>query len=111
MHFLCTHFISGSTFGQLKLSGYALVYVLCLTQITNIIYILFRFRLFSSRRCDRCGTGISSSELVMRARELVFHIGCFSCILCGAQLSTGDTAAVRGGRVFCGEHYDADILR
>lgn len=47
----------------------------------------------------------------MRARELVFHISCFSCILCGAQLSTGDTAAIRGGRVFCGEHYDADILR
>lgn len=47
----------------------------------------------------------------MRARELVFHISCFSCILCGAQLSTGDTAAIRGGRVFCAEHYDADILR
>ncbi|KAG4066991.1 hypothetical protein HA402_007739 [Bradysia odoriphaga] len=67
------------------------------------------YRLFS-RRCGRCGAGLCSSELVMRARELVFHISCFSCILCGAQLSTGDTAAIRGGRVFCGEHYDTDIL-
>lgn len=47
----------------------------------------------------------------MRARELVFHVRCFCCILCGIHLSAGDTAAVRGGRVFCGEHYDADILR
>lgn len=69
------------------------------------------FRLFSSRRCARCGAGLSSSELVMRARELVFHVGCFCCILCGVHLSAGDTAAVRGGRVFCSEHYDADILR
>lgn len=69
------------------------------------------FRLFSSRRCARCGTGLCASELVMRARDLVFHISCFSCILCGAQLSTGDTAAIRGGRVFCGDHYDTDVLR
>lgn len=47
----------------------------------------------------------------MRARELVFHVGCFCCIYCGIHLSPGDTAAVRGGRVFCGEHYDADVLR
>lgn len=68
-------------------------------------------RLFGTRRCDRCGNGLCSSELVMRARELVFHVGCFSCTLCGAQLSTGDTAAIRGGRVLCAEHYDVDMLR
>lgn len=47
----------------------------------------------------------------MRARESVFHVGCFCCILCGIPLSAGDMAAVRGGRVFCSEHCDADILR
>lgn len=75
------------------------------------VFIFLNFRLFSSRRCARCGTGLSSSELVMRARDLVFHVGCFCCILCGIHLSAGDTAAVRGGRVFCSEHYDADVLR
>ncbi|XP_055698587.1 LIM/homeobox protein Lhx9-like isoform X1 [Phlebotomus papatasi] len=67
-------------------------------------------RIFSTTRCAKCGDGLSSSELVMRAREMVFHVTCFSCTLCGAPLSTGDTAAIRGGRVFCGEHYDVDIL-
>lgn len=47
----------------------------------------------------------------MRARDLVFHVGCFRCILCNIHLSAGDTAAVRGGRVFCSEHYDGDVLR
>ncbi|XP_055677036.1 LIM/homeobox protein Lhx9-like isoform X2 [Lutzomyia longipalpis] len=68
-------------------------------------------RIFSTTRCAKCGDGLSSSELVMRAREMVFHVTCFSCTLCGAPLSAGDTAAIRGGQIFCGEHYDADILQ
>lgn len=47
----------------------------------------------------------------MRAKELVFHVSCFSCAICGKPLSTGDTAGISGGRIFCGEHYEADILR
>lgn len=46
----------------------------------------------------------------MRAKELVFHVSCFSCAICGKPLSTGDTAGISAGRIFCGEHYEADIL-
>lgn len=77
----------------------------------NKAFLLLLNRLFSSRRCARCGAGLSSSELVMRAKELVFHVSCFSCAICGKPLSTGDTAGISGGRIFCGEHYEADILR
>lgn len=66
-------------------------------------------RIFSIRRCARCGAGISSSDLVMRARDLIFHVNCFSCALCGLQLSAGDTAGIRGGRVFCCEHYETEL--
>ena len=66
-------------------------------------------RIFSIRRCARCGAGISSSDLVMRARDLVFHVNCFSCALCGLPLSAGDTAGIRGGRVFCCEHYETEL--
>lgn len=86
------------------------IFIFFIYFVVVLIQFVFR-RLFSSRRCARCGTGLSSSELVMRARDLVFHVGCFCCILCGIHLSAGDTAAVRGGRVFCSEHYDADVLR
>ncbi|XP_065082612.1 LIM/homeobox protein Lhx9-like [Ochlerotatus camptorhynchus] len=68
------------------------------------------YRQFSSRRCARCGSGISASELVMRAKDLIFHVNCFSCAICGQVLRGGDTAGIRDGRIFCGEHYDTDVL-
>lgn len=75
----------------------------------QITVIVFFYRIFSIRRCARCGAGISSSDLVMRARDLVFHVNCFSCALCGLQLTAGDTAGIRGGRVFCCEHYETEL--
>ncbi|KAL1380419.1 hypothetical protein pipiens_001418 [Culex pipiens pipiens] len=68
------------------------------------------YRNFSSRRCARCGSGINASELVMRAKDLIFHVNCFSCAICGQLLRGGDTAGIREGRLFCGEHYDTDVL-
>ncbi|CAH1390984.1 unnamed protein product [Nezara viridula] len=64
--------------------------------------------LFSCRRCSRCGMGISSSELVMRARDEVFHLHCFSCTTCGVLLTKGDTFGMRGGALFCRPHYDPE---
>lgn len=72
-------------------------------------FLSFSFRIFSIRRCSRCGSGIGSSDLVMRARDLIFHVNCFSCALCGSPLSAGDTAGIRGGRVFCCEHYETEL--
>lgn len=63
-------------------------------------------RLFGVRRCGRCGAGISSSELVMRAREQVYHVGCFSCAVCAGLLTKGDTFGMRDGAVFCRLHYE-----
>lgn len=42
----------------------------------------------------------------MRARDLIFHMHCFCCTLCQVPLCTGDTAAVQGGKLYCGEHVD-----
>uniref|UniRef100_A0A182UT43 LIM/homeobox protein Lhx9-like n=1 Tax=Anopheles merus TaxID=30066 RepID=A0A182UT43_ANOME len=68
------------------------------------------YRHFSVRRCARCGNGISASDLVMRAKDLIFHVNCFSCLICGQLLRGGDTAGIRDGRVFCGEHYESEVL-
>ncbi|XP_052864047.1 LIM/homeobox protein Lhx2-like [Anopheles cruzii] len=67
-------------------------------------------RHFSARRCARCRNGISASDLVMRAKDLIFHVNCFSCLVCGQLLRGGDTAGIRDGRVFCGEHYESEVL-
>ncbi|XP_014279787.1 protein apterous isoform X1 [Halyomorpha halys] len=63
------------------------------------------YRLFGTKRCARCQATISSSELVMRARDLVFHVHCFTCAACSALLTKGDTFGMRDGAVFCRLHY------
>ncbi|XP_035775412.1 LIM/homeobox protein Lhx2-like [Anopheles albimanus] len=69
------------------------------------------YRHFSARRCARCRNGISASDLVMRAKDLIFHVNCFSCLVCGQLLRGGDTAGIRDGRVFCADHYaESDVL-
>ncbi|KAF9817167.1 hypothetical protein SFRURICE_013955, partial [Spodoptera frugiperda] len=62
--------------------------------------------LYGSKRCARCNTPISASELVMRARDLVFHVHCFSCALCSTPLNKGDTFGIRDSAVYCRLHYE-----
>lgn len=42
----------------------------------------------------------------MRARDLIFHLNCFCCVLCKIPLSAGDTAALQHGELYCGDHLD-----
>lgn len=58
-------------------------------------------RLFAVSRCSRCRAGISASELVMRARDLVYHVACFTCASCGTPLNKGDHFGQRDGLVYC----------
>lgn len=67
--------------------------------------LLFSFRLFGMKRCGRCQAAILASELVMRAREMVFHVHCFTCAICSSVLTKGDTFGMRDGAVFCRLHY------
>ncbi|GJQ70926.1 putative zinc-binding domain containing protein [Trypoxylus dichotomus] len=58
------------------------------------------------KRCGRCQATILSSELVMRARELVFHVHCFSCAVCNSPLTKGDQFGMREGVVLCRLHFE-----
>ncbi|KAK6629382.1 LIM/homeobox protein Lhx9 [Polyplax serrata] len=64
------------------------------------------YRLFAIKRCNRCQMGISASELVMRAKDMVFHLNCFTCTSCGIPLSKGDHFGMRNGLVYCHPHYE-----
>lgn len=52
---------------------------------------------------------ISSSELVMRARHLVFHVRCFSCTVCNSPLTKGDQFGMRDSSIFCRSHYEITL--
>ncbi|XP_023030014.1 apterous [Leptinotarsa decemlineata] len=64
------------------------------------------YRMFAVSRCARCHAGISANELVMRARDLVYHLHCFSCASCGILLSKGDHFGMREGLIYCRPHYE-----
>lgn len=65
------------------------------------------FRRFSVQRCARCHLGISASEMVMRARESVYHLSCFTCTTCNKTLTTGDHFGMKDNLVYCRAHFES----
>lgn len=64
-------------------------------------------RRFSVQRCARCHLGISASEMVMRARESVYHLSCFTCTTCNKTLTTGDHFGMKDSLVYCRAHFES----
>lgn len=59
------------------------------------------------QRCARCHLGISASEMVMRARESVYHLSCFTCTTCNKTLTTGDHFGMKDNLVYCRAHFES----
>ncbi|XP_049713666.1 LIM/homeobox protein Lhx9 isoform X4 [Loxodonta africana] len=64
------------------------------------------YRRFSVQRCARCHLGISASEMVMRARDSVYHLSCFTCSTCNKTLTTGDHFGMKDSLVYCRAHFE-----
>uniref|UniRef100_A0A8C6SXH2 LIM/homeobox protein Lhx1 n=1 Tax=Neogobius melanostomus TaxID=47308 RepID=A0A8C6SXH2_9GOBI len=63
------------------------------------------FRRFGTK-CGGCAQGISPNDLVRRARSKVFHLNCFTCMMCNKQLSTGEELYIIDENKFvCKEDY------
>ncbi|XP_024083382.1 LIM/homeobox protein Lhx5 isoform X1 [Cimex lectularius] len=63
------------------------------------------FRRYGTK-CGGCLQGISPSDLVRKARGKVFHLNCFTCMICRKQLSTGEELYVLDDNKFiCKEDY------
>ncbi|KAK6481119.1 LIM/homeobox protein Lhx2 isoform X1 [Huso huso] len=67
------------------------------------------YRRFSVQRCARCHLGISASEMVMRARDVVYHLNCFTCTTCNKMLTTGDHFGMKDNLVYCRLHFESLI--
>ncbi|XP_064460488.1 LIM/homeobox protein Lhx1-like isoform X2 [Ornithodoros turicata] len=63
------------------------------------------FKRFGTK-CAGCAQGISPTDLVRRARSKVFHLKCFTCLVCRKQLSTGEELYVLDeNRFVCKDDY------
>ena len=69
-------------------------------------------RLFGAK-CGRCNLGFSKSDFVMRAKDRIFHVGCFSCTACHRQLYPGDEFVLNNEELLCKDHdvlMEADFI-
>ncbi|CAF2390125.1 unnamed protein product [Rotaria sp. Silwood2] len=65
------------------------------------------FKKFGTK-CASCGNGIPPSEVVRRANDYVYHLQCFSCLICHRQLNTGDEFYLFDDqKLVCKTDYDA----
>ncbi|XP_037538831.1 insulin gene enhancer protein isl-2a isoform X1 [Nematolebias whitei] len=61
-------------------------------------------RLFGIK-CAKCALGFCSSDLVMRARDHVYHMECFRCSVCSRHLLPGDEFSLRDDELLCGADH------
>ena len=65
-----------------------------------------------TKQCGRCQCAIDSQTLVMHVRESVFHLQCFSCIVCGEMLRQGEKFALGpNGNLTCYLHMDPFLVQ
>ncbi|MGH0119870.1 UNVERIFIED_CONTAM: hypothetical protein FKN15_059251 [Acipenser sinensis] len=81
----------------------------CFSKDGNIYCKEDYYRRFSVQRCARCHLGISASEMVMRARDVVYHLNCFTCTTCNKMLTTGDHFGMKDNLVYCRLHFESLI--
>ncbi|XP_067002440.1 rhombotin-2 [Anabrus simplex] len=89
----------------------------CFTKANMILCKTDYIRLFgNSGACSACGQTIPASEFVMRAGgpgagpqqqpgHHVFHLKCFACSKCGAQLVPGDRYCLLAGSLVCEQDW------
>lgn len=73
-------------------------------ELTKYLLILFYRRY--GKKCNGCAQGISPTDLVRKARDKVFHLNCFTCMICRKQLSTGEELYVlEDNKFICKDDY------
>lgn len=62
--------------------------------------------MFSVKQCTRCHLAITPSELVMRARDFVYHLHCFTCATCNKSFTKGEYFGLKNDVIYCRHHYE-----
>jgi len=74
--------------------------------VKKLVTVCSRF----TAKCAACSVVFQRSDLVMRARHLIFHVDCFRCAVCERRLAAGDQFALTpGDRLCCRDDLDSDV--
>ncbi|CAR97817.1 LIM/homeobox protein ttx-3 [Caenorhabditis elegans] len=58
--------------------------------------------------CRKCEIPLNREDMVMKAKEMIFHHACFVCFICGIKLNPGDYYTMSPqGHLYCHAHYNA----
>lgn len=87
---------------------------LCIRDLTLSLKNHFGFFSLHRRygpRCSGCQNVILPNDMVRKARERIFHLTCFTCVMCKRQLNTGDKLFVMmDGAFVCKDDYITHVL-
>ncbi|XP_013779804.2 LIM/homeobox protein Lhx2-like [Limulus polyphemus] len=78
----------------------------CFSRDGNIYCREDYYRMFSVKLCARCHLVIASNELVMCAREFVYHLHCFTCATCNKSFTKGEYFGLKDNIIYCRLHYE-----
>lgn len=68
-------------------------------------------RLFGTTgNCAACSKLIPAFEMVMRARDNVYHLDCFACQLCNQRFCVGDKFFLKNNMILCQMDYEEGQL-
>ncbi|KAM7406083.1 hypothetical protein PAMP_000485 [Pampus punctatissimus] len=71
----------------------------------------FTFWLFGTTgNCAACSKLIPAFEMVMRARDNVYHLDCFACQLCNQRFCVGDKFFLKNNMILCQMDYEEGQL-
>ena len=62
--------------------------------------------MYNVNKCSRCLLEIQASDLVMKARQFLFHVDCFRCDTCNTVLKKGDLFGMYEDHMYCQIHYE-----
>ncbi|XP_023646854.1 LIM/homeobox protein LMX-1.2-like isoform X1 [Paramormyrops kingsleyae] len=72
------------------------------------LYCKLDYQQLFAAKCSGCLERIAPTEMVMRALECVYHLGCFCCCVCERQLCKGDEFVLKDGQLLCKSDYEKE---
>ncbi|KAI7791601.1 putative LIM domain only protein 3 [Triplophysa rosa] len=77
-----------------------------------ILLYFFRVKLFGvTGNCAACSKLIPAFEMVMRAKENVYHLDCFACQLCNQRFCVGDKFFLKNNMILCQTDYEEGLMK